>query len=75
MREAFDKDILNAVAWSPGYYLGYYSLTKDIRKIAALLKRVLREGRYPPHPEAIVRSKVTGEVGKQGKVSLTDLDY
>ena len=61
IREAFATGRLQAVNWTPGYYLIVDALTKDNRTSAAHLLKALREGIYPKHPATISRLAPDGE--------------
>lgn len=55
MHVSFNSGILDLLSWCPGYYHASDSLTKYNRVAAALLLKILRDGRYPIHSESIIR--------------------
>ena len=50
MREMFENGQVHRIPWISGTYLVADALTKDNRETADLLKRALRDGKYPKHP-------------------------
>lgn len=56
IRQLFVPTKVGNIAWVPGHYNVSDALTKNNTNSAALLLKVLQEGKYPHHPDRLVRT-------------------
>ena len=62
IRSSYESGAIRRIFWSPGYYLIADALTKNNRETCALLAKVMKEGKYPLHCDAVYRTSPKGEV-------------